>query len=582
MGTALIFLSCFGIALRLIAPGIALEDSGEFVTAAVTLSITHPPGYPLYVLLGKLFSLIPVGSPGFRLSLFSAACASGTAAALYRFSTLLLGPGSVVASATGALVLFLTPALALQSALPDKYAFSTVLICLLYILTFTAWREGPRRLPALAFLVGATFSHHMMTLYLAPAILGLLWRDRRLLTLRTAVVLVMLSALGLTLKPLALVLLSVSSISLMYSPLNSAGKLAGYLAATAYSGRFVAFEFTEKITRIWTHGIMTLWSQLGGFMLAFTLLGAVLAWKRWRPFLLAGLAGTGIAVILVANFQIAGVDYYLLPSTAVACILAAAGLDWLRPRITNVGVAFMGLGMLAIAAVASLPRADLSNYYGASDWARNILSSQDRDCVMLSIHDDDFFPPLYFTRVLEERPDVVIVHRPMITRLWYHTQVEALHPGFKTLAPDIIPWGTTIQPDMLINIFLRSHYGKGEVAFTYIPNAETAGGYKATPDFAMFRLGRKEDRIRPPRADQFARQVSRMRLRYLFTDYGPKSFRFREVAGAIPSSWVQLAALWYEAGDMEEARRCMRMALSYPYTRVVKDDIEKMRLALGV
>jgi len=177
---------------------------------------------------------------------------------------------------------------------------------------------------------------------------------------------------------------------------------------------------------------------------------------------------------------------------------------------------------------------------------------------------------------------VVIIHRPMITRLWYHAQAEALHPGFKTLDPGIVPWGTTIQPDMLINIFLRSHYGKREVAFTYIPNAEVAGGYKATPDFALFRLGRKEDRQPLPRADEFARQVSRMRQRYLFTDYGDKGFRFREVAGAIPSSWVQLAVLWYTADNPEEARLCMRKALRYPYTRVVKEDLEKMMLALNI
>jgi hypothetical protein len=135
---------------------------------------------------------------------------------------------------------------------------------------------------------------------------------------------------------------------------------------------------------------------------------------------------------------------------------------------------------------------------------------------------------------------------------------------------------------MLINLFLRSHYGKREVAFTYIPNAETAGGYRATPDYAMFRLGRKEDKKKPPRAAEFSRQVSRLRQRYVFTDYGPKGWRFREVAGAIPSSWVQLAALWLAAGDIEEARRCMRIALTYPYTRVLITDIEKFRLALGV
>jgi len=48
-------------------------DSGELAAAVHTLGVAHPPGYPLYVLLGKLFSLqVPVGRPVYRLNLFSA------------------------------------------------------------------------------------------------------------------------------------------------------------------------------------------------------------------------------------------------------------------------------------------------------------------------------------------------------------------------------------------------------------------------------------------------------------------------------------------------------------------------------
>jgi len=58
----LVFLATFGLYLNWLTPGIGLEDSGEFATAATTLSLTHPPGYPLYLLLGRLFILVPAGS----------------------------------------------------------------------------------------------------------------------------------------------------------------------------------------------------------------------------------------------------------------------------------------------------------------------------------------------------------------------------------------------------------------------------------------------------------------------------------------------------------------------------------------
>jgi hypothetical protein len=48
-------------------PTIYVGDSGELVAAVDTLGIPHPSGYPLYVLLGKLWTpLLPVGSVAHR------------------------------------------------------------------------------------------------------------------------------------------------------------------------------------------------------------------------------------------------------------------------------------------------------------------------------------------------------------------------------------------------------------------------------------------------------------------------------------------------------------------------------------
>src|SRR5688572_33448599 len=49
-------------------------DSGELTLVAATLGVAHPPGYPLFTLLGKLFSLIPLGTVAWRINLLSAVC----------------------------------------------------------------------------------------------------------------------------------------------------------------------------------------------------------------------------------------------------------------------------------------------------------------------------------------------------------------------------------------------------------------------------------------------------------------------------------------------------------------------------
>jgi hypothetical protein len=63
-----------------LAPTVTLVDSGELIVAARFLGVAHPPGFPLYLILAHLVSLISIGSIAFRInfaSAFFAALASG-------------------------------------------------------------------------------------------------------------------------------------------------------------------------------------------------------------------------------------------------------------------------------------------------------------------------------------------------------------------------------------------------------------------------------------------------------------------------------------------------------------------------
>lgn len=67
------FLVTFGVYLKTVSPTVSFFDSGELISAAYGLGVAHPPGYPLYVVLGWLFAHLPVGaSVAYRLNLMSA------------------------------------------------------------------------------------------------------------------------------------------------------------------------------------------------------------------------------------------------------------------------------------------------------------------------------------------------------------------------------------------------------------------------------------------------------------------------------------------------------------------------------
>src|SRR5487761_2306321 len=57
-------------------------DAGELIGAVATGGVIHPPGYPLYALLGRLFVHLPFGTIAWRLNFMSALCDAGAAGVL--------------------------------------------------------------------------------------------------------------------------------------------------------------------------------------------------------------------------------------------------------------------------------------------------------------------------------------------------------------------------------------------------------------------------------------------------------------------------------------------------------------------
>ncbi len=68
----LIFMFSLIIYYSTLCPTVSVGDSGELITACYVAGIPHPPGYPLFTILGKLFAHIPFNSVAWRVNLMSA------------------------------------------------------------------------------------------------------------------------------------------------------------------------------------------------------------------------------------------------------------------------------------------------------------------------------------------------------------------------------------------------------------------------------------------------------------------------------------------------------------------------------
>jgi tetratricopeptide (TPR) repeat protein len=96
LGAALSLLVSFAVYIRTMAGSSSFWDSGEFIAASYTLGVPHSPGTPLYVLVGRVFTLLPIPVPiAVRVNLISALCGALGALFIYllvvRFLDAVLG-----------------------------------------------------------------------------------------------------------------------------------------------------------------------------------------------------------------------------------------------------------------------------------------------------------------------------------------------------------------------------------------------------------------------------------------------------------------------------------------------------------
>jgi len=195
-----------------LAPTTAMWDASEYITAAYTLGIPHPPGNPLFVLLGRVASLLPVGNVAYRINLLAAVCSALAAGIWFLVAERVLAQWIEVrwVRRAGAILAAVLSATAFtvwnQSVVNEKvYTVSLAFFAVVSWLT-VLWCDDPdgrradRILLLIAYLIGLGYTNHPAGFLVGPAVATavLVRRPRTLLRWRLIAGAVVALAVGLT------------------------------------------------------------------------------------------------------------------------------------------------------------------------------------------------------------------------------------------------------------------------------------------------------------------------------------------------------------------------------------------------
>jgi len=454
---AAVFVTSLAAYLWTLPSTVSFEDSAEFVAAAATLGIPHASGYPLFVLLGRIFAAFPLGTVPWRVALLSAVSASGAVTLGFLMTRRLVRRRFPVTPGIEAVValVFLTLAVSetwwSQAIMAEVYALHALLMAGVgYALV--AWMDaadgvpsggpmrGDRWVFAASFLFGLALSDHLfLALPVAPVLLAIivfrLPRERRSRVLSWCVVAGMAGLLPYVLLPVR----SGTDAFLM----ADASTWHGFL------NHVLRLRYGDVGTPAWNKGALvlgyaqTLIGDLGPLLLVLAIIGAVglFSAKDRQGRLVAGwllmLVMVVPAIVAVRGISWKHVVEYLYKVYGIAGLLGATTLASFGAALVyhRWGASGRRLsGILLILALAGIPSSTAAAAYSrVVDYAgpdvelamRSYMAALPQDAVLVMndyglTGDTEMFVIAYLQQVEGIRPDVTVVT---------DTAIRTFHPA---------------------------------------------------------------------------------------------------------------------------------------------------------
>lgn len=432
--TLLAFCLPFALYLLTAAPTIYNLDSAELTTAAATGGITRATGYPLYLMLGYLWTWLPIGDVGYRMNLWSALNGALTVAlAEHVLRRLVVGPWATF----GALGL-LTCANSFWSLslVAEVYTFQTTLMAAL-LLALLRWNEHPstQRLALGGLMIGLALSHHGTTLLLLPgcAFFLLTRGPRHLLTPRS-----LFFGCGGLLLGLSCYLY----LPLRYAanpPFNYAGHynalgqfipvdlhtLHGVfwlVSGQAFRSDMLAYDRFELWGEVERFGIL-IWRTFLGIGITPGIVGLVVLFRRnWRlgsTLLIMWLCHVAFYI----NYRVFDKETMFLPAYLIWALWLGVGyqalIDWVyeptneSSRLRQLLLQGLILSAVLFAAVWNWPLVDSSSDWSTRTRSEGILQQSERGALIVGWW--DVVPPISYLQLVEgQHPDIQTLNRFLI------------------------------------------------------------------------------------------------------------------------------------------------------------------------
>lgn len=428
------------------SPHIGAGDAPESAAGAMTWSVVHAPGYPLYVLLAGGFARVAPGGFDDGLNLFSAVTTLGTAALL--LSTARRLGASRPAAAVATLGWALTASVWFSAGYAKHDALTALWWMLILGVVLSTPADGPsiRRCGGVGLLSGLSLGLGWAPIAAAsPAVLW--WARRRGASGRT------LAMLGLGAIGGALIVALLVAAMTRAAPDTSWGGARDPAAilrlwsmqdfgfgsrlqgSSGPAGQTRADQSTLGDT---ANYLAVVARDMGPALAAMGVAGTVLWWRRRRP------VGIVLTIAIVGN--LAAVSFglgatvwgfrsgivhggFLAPALSCLALASARAVDEAAKALSRrvpLAMAWLGIGLLLVGTSVVTHRAPATQLRSpvVRSYAEHVLDEVPRESIVVTGSASGAFP-LQAEQAAGRRADVVVIMLDGLETSWYRRQLDA-------------------------------------------------------------------------------------------------------------------------------------------------------------
>lgn len=434
-----IFLSFAFLILYLytLCPTVYTGDSALFVTSAFSLGTAHPPSYPLYCLMGKLFTLLPFGGIAYKVNLLSAA--SGALCSYLVFKSVYLLTKNLQSSTASAAISAILPLSWIESVKAEVYTLNSLLVMLVIYVTIKALKEGEgssfRFQAFIAFVIGlAMGNHHTAALAGAASFLTFAIIEGKSFLKRLPVLSIFFVAgFAVYLYPYIRSVEGYSKEMLfIYADLSTPEKFINALLRRSYSSDAID-DLKGAVSGLnsWFYGIKNisvhvLFKNFGYIsILSLLSLPAIVRDKRLLIFFLSllilwmgFLSSMSIGSEVPADKDIFVISPYFLPLLYIFSIFLGMGVYYLGARLKGSILGFMTrpiyttiLFIPLVLFPENFVKANLSSYYLVYDYSKSLLQALPvKGAIVVRFSDTPVFSSFYQSRLERVRDDLLFLY----------------------------------------------------------------------------------------------------------------------------------------------------------------------------